>query len=143
MTFKAELGAYITKLGATVAFDCIGGAMTGTLLSALPYGGTLYQYGACAQWPLRCLPPALAGPWPQVRARGGREHVAEADTCARDGTRLPVRTEASDQRSSLGNACRSSACCLGVHDQAARLREVQLLGEMREARGRACSCLCV
>jgi hypothetical protein len=31
-----------------VAFDCVGGAMTGLLLTALPYGGTVYVYGACA-----------------------------------------------------------------------------------------------
>lgn len=48
LAFKSQLAAKMTELGATVAFDCIGGSMTGTLLSALPYGGTLYQYGRLA-----------------------------------------------------------------------------------------------
>lgn len=43
--FEDELKRKTHDLGATVCFDAIGGDLTGTVLSALPDGSTLFQYG--------------------------------------------------------------------------------------------------
>ncbi|MCY9661255.1 zinc-binding dehydrogenase [Paenibacillus chondroitinus] len=43
--FEDELRRKSHDLGATVCFDAIGGDLTGTVLSALPDGSTLFQYG--------------------------------------------------------------------------------------------------
>jgi NADPH2:quinone reductase len=44
-TFEEELKRKSHDLGATVCFDAVGGGLTGTVLSALPDGSTLFQYG--------------------------------------------------------------------------------------------------
>ncbi|WP_418936965.1 zinc-binding dehydrogenase [Paenibacillus anseongense] len=44
-TFEDELKRKSHDLGAAVCFDAIGGDLTGTVLSALPDGSTLFQYG--------------------------------------------------------------------------------------------------
>lgn len=43
--FADELKHKSHDLGATVCFDAVGGDLTGTVLSALPDGSTLFQYG--------------------------------------------------------------------------------------------------
>ncbi|MFC5448811.1 zinc-binding dehydrogenase [Paenibacillus aestuarii] len=43
--FEDALEQLCSQLGATVCFDAVGGALTGTVLSAMPDGSTLYQYG--------------------------------------------------------------------------------------------------
>lgn len=52
--FVEALKAKIKATKCTIAFDCIAGYMTGLLLSALPYAGTVYVYG-------RMAPEACAG----------------------------------------------------------------------------------
>jgi NADPH:quinone reductase len=44
-TFKMDLQQLCRDLGATVCFDAVGGELTGSVLSALPDGSTLYQFG--------------------------------------------------------------------------------------------------
>jgi len=46
--WTSELKSKIKELGATCAFDCVGGDMTGTLLEVLPSKGTVYNYGTLA-----------------------------------------------------------------------------------------------
>jgi NADPH:quinone reductase-like Zn-dependent oxidoreductase len=43
--FETDLHTYVTRLGATLALDAVGGSLTRQLLSALPYGGTVIIYG--------------------------------------------------------------------------------------------------
>ena len=43
--FENDLHTYVTRLGATLALDAVGGSLTRQLLSALPYGGTVIIYG--------------------------------------------------------------------------------------------------
>lgn len=43
--FSKALKDLIQKTKCKCAFDCIGGYMTGLLLSLVPYGGTVYVYG--------------------------------------------------------------------------------------------------
>lgn len=43
--WQAELRTLIEKMKIKIAFDCIGGEMTGTLLSLLPNKSTVYVYG--------------------------------------------------------------------------------------------------
>lgn len=43
--FEEGLRRKAHELGATVCFDAVGGDLTGTVLSALPDGSTLFQYG--------------------------------------------------------------------------------------------------
>ncbi|MDR6881215.1 zinc-binding dehydrogenase [Bacillus sp. 3255] len=43
--FEETLRRKTHELGATVCFDAVGGDLTGTVLSALPDGSTLFQYG--------------------------------------------------------------------------------------------------
>ena len=50
VAFVEDLKNTIKATKCKIAFDCIGGYMTGLLLSALPYGGTVYVYGRkCSQ----------------------------------------------------------------------------------------------
>ncbi len=43
--FKEELSIGKRELEPTIAFDCIGGEMTGNILSSLMPGGVIYHYG--------------------------------------------------------------------------------------------------
>ncbi|MEW9702177.1 zinc-binding dehydrogenase [Paenibacillus sp. SI8] len=43
--FDAELKQRCQELGASICFDAVGGDLTGQVLSALPDGSTLYQFG--------------------------------------------------------------------------------------------------
>lgn len=47
-TWKAELKAKVKELGATCAFDCVSGEMTGHLMDCMPNKGTVYLYGGLA-----------------------------------------------------------------------------------------------
>lgn len=44
--WQKQLSKLIAQHNISVAFDCIAGSMTGTILSLLPNGGTCYVYGA-------------------------------------------------------------------------------------------------
>jgi NADPH:quinone reductase-like Zn-dependent oxidoreductase len=44
--FEGELRSLAARLGATIAFDAVGGAMTGTLVGAMPEASTVVVYGA-------------------------------------------------------------------------------------------------
>ncbi|GGA11990.1 alcohol dehydrogenase [Paenibacillus marchantiophytorum] len=44
-TFEQDLKMKCHQLGATVCFDAVGGELTGPVLSALPDGSSLFQYG--------------------------------------------------------------------------------------------------
>jgi len=47
-TWKGELGAKMEELNANLAFDAVGGRLSGDLLDVLPQNGTLYVYGGLA-----------------------------------------------------------------------------------------------
>jgi NADPH:quinone reductase-like Zn-dependent oxidoreductase len=47
--FSAQTKAVCERLGATAAFDAVGGDMTGTLLNAMPPDSTVYVYGALSE----------------------------------------------------------------------------------------------
>ena len=47
--FVERLGAIAAELQATVAFEAIGGEMTGTLFNVLPEGSTVFVYGALSE----------------------------------------------------------------------------------------------
>ena len=55
--FKVQLAETCTRLSVTVAFDAVAGEMTGTLLNAMPYGSTVYVYGALAPEPSGAISP--------------------------------------------------------------------------------------
>jgi NADPH:quinone reductase-like Zn-dependent oxidoreductase len=47
--FAGQLTTACAELGATIAFEAVAGDMTGTLLSAMPSGATVYVYGALSE----------------------------------------------------------------------------------------------
>jgi len=47
--FGEQLREECARLGATIAFDAIGGSMTGTVLNAMPAGSTVHVYGALSE----------------------------------------------------------------------------------------------
>jgi NADPH:quinone reductase-like Zn-dependent oxidoreductase len=55
--FLAALTARARALSATIAFDAVGGAMTGTLVEALPRGGEVVVYGALSGERCGGIPP--------------------------------------------------------------------------------------
>jgi NADPH:quinone reductase len=55
--FVDELKTLCKSLGATIAFDAIGGDMTGTLANAMPRGGAVYVYGALSEQPCGSVDP--------------------------------------------------------------------------------------
>ncbi len=55
--FEQTLAKISRKLNATVAFDAVGGSMTGTLLNAMPNKSKVYVYGALSESPCSNLSP--------------------------------------------------------------------------------------
>ncbi|MCI0334064.1 MAG: zinc-binding dehydrogenase [Planctomycetes bacterium] len=55
--FVEELMAVCKRLRATIAFEAIGGNMTGTLVSAMPRGSAVYLYGALSEQPCGGIDP--------------------------------------------------------------------------------------
>jgi NADPH2:quinone reductase len=53
--FKEELKEVIKATKCKCAFDCVAGYMSGLLMTALPYGGTVYVYGRMAPDPVSGL----------------------------------------------------------------------------------------
>jgi len=47
--FPEQLHAVCERLGATAAFEAIGGEMTGTIINAMPVGSEVYVYGALCE----------------------------------------------------------------------------------------------
>lgn len=56
-TFGKELKELSHKLGATIAFDAVGGEMTGVLLNVMPEKSTAFVYGALAGKPCGGVSP--------------------------------------------------------------------------------------
>ena len=56
-TFPDELKAMCDRLGATVAFDAVAGAMTGTIMNAMPPRSMVYVYGALSEEPCGNIDP--------------------------------------------------------------------------------------
>lgn len=44
--FQRDLKALAQKLGATVAFECVAGEMTGKVLNSLPFGAEVHLFGS-------------------------------------------------------------------------------------------------
>lgn len=55
--FPTKLRAVCLRLGATAAFEAVGGRMTGTVFNALPPGATTYVYGALSGDPCGGIDP--------------------------------------------------------------------------------------
>jgi NADPH:quinone reductase-like Zn-dependent oxidoreductase len=56
-SFAEELRAVCERLGATVAFEAVAGAMTGTVLNALPPRSVVYVYGGLSEEPCENIDP--------------------------------------------------------------------------------------
>jgi NADPH:quinone reductase len=56
-TFPEELKATCDRLGATVAFEAVAGAMTGTIMNAMPPRSAVYVYGALSEEPCGNIDP--------------------------------------------------------------------------------------
>jgi NADPH:quinone reductase-like Zn-dependent oxidoreductase len=56
-TFSDELKTLCARLNATVAFEAVGGEMTGMLHNAMPRGSTIYVYGALSEEPCGMIDP--------------------------------------------------------------------------------------
>lgn len=54
--FTKNLDVLAKKLNASIAFDAVGGALSGQMLSCMPEGGTLYLYGAMGASTLSEIP---------------------------------------------------------------------------------------
>lgn len=54
--FTEKLATLATKLNASIAFDAVGGALSGQMLSCMPEGGTLHLYGAMGASTLSEIP---------------------------------------------------------------------------------------
>lgn len=57
--FEERLRLLFHELGVTLAFDAVGGRMTGQVLHAMPPGGTLVVYGALSEQECRIAPGDL------------------------------------------------------------------------------------
>jgi NADPH:quinone reductase len=55
--FNHVLEEMAERLGATIAFDAVGGEMTGTLVNAMPEGSRIYVYGALSEKPCGGISP--------------------------------------------------------------------------------------
>lgn len=55
--FPEQLRLACTRLGATIAFEAIGGEMTGTIINLMPPGSTAYVYGALSGDPCGNIDP--------------------------------------------------------------------------------------
>eukprot|EP01016_Furgasonia_blochmanni_P018103 TRINITY_DN2067_c0_g1_i1.p1 TRINITY_DN2067_c0_g1~~TRINITY_DN2067_c0_g1_i1.p1 ORF type:complete len:372 (-),score=114.19 TRINITY_DN2067_c0_g1_i1:1182-2297(-) len=54
--FKEQLGKLAAELSATVAFDCIGGSMTGLVITVMPPKSSVYNYGRLSGEPVGGIP---------------------------------------------------------------------------------------
>ncbi len=55
--FASQLQALCVRLGATAAFEAVGGDMTGNIINRMPPGSTVYVYGDLSQQPCGNIDP--------------------------------------------------------------------------------------